>query len=190
MKLSDILKKVGIGIIKDAIPGGSVIMQVVNELLPKDKQLGSSATGKELNEAIESLPPEDKAKILEKQFDVDITQIKEASASLQAMLAADASSTHTTRPFIARWSFIVVSFVSVSIVSIWAYAVIDGDTALVLSVTNGWPMVVALLAPFFVLLRAYFGILGKESKHKLDAANGNPTSSIASTLISGFLSRK
>ena len=187
MKLGDILKKVGAGIIKDAVPGGSVIMGVVNELLPN--KLSKDATGADLEAAIESLPPADKAKILEKQFDVEITQIKEASASLQAMLAVDASSKHTTRPFIARWAFIVVSLVSVSIVIIWAYAVIDGDIALVLSVTNGWPMVVALLAPFFVLLRAYFGILGKESQNKLDAANGNPTSSIASTLISGFLKR-
>ncbi len=187
MRLSDILKKVGAGIIKDAIPGGSVIMGVVNELLPK--KLPPNATGADLEAAIESLPPGDKAKILEKQFDVEITQIKEDGASNRAMLAAEMNSTHTTRPRVIILFSVVVSMITLYIVYLWGDAITEHKTALVLAIGNGWPMILALCAPFFVVINSYFGILRKESQNKLDAANGNPTSSVASTLISGFLKR-
>jgi len=185
MKLSDIFKKVGAGIIKDAIPGGSVIMGVINELLPN--KLPDNATGKDLQSAIESLPIEDQAQLLDKQFDVDIATIKEEGDTLRTIMSLDQ---HSTRPFIARWSFITVAAVTMLIVVMWSYAVTQGNIKLVLSITNGWPMILALLTPFFVLLRGYFGILQKESQNKLDASNGNPTSSIVGTLISGFMSRK
>jgi len=189
MKLRDILKKVGAGIIKEVVPGGGVLMGVVNELLPKTKQLDPSASGDDIQAAIDSLPAADKARVLEKEFDVDMAFIKESGASNRAMLEAELKSTHSTRPLVIKLFAIIVSLITLYIVYLWGDAITGGKTALVLAIGNGWPMILALCAPFFVVINAYFGVLRKESQNKLDAANGNPTSSIASTLISGFLNR-
>ena len=190
MRLKDILKKVGTGIIKEAIPGGGMLMGAVNELLPTSKQLNPDARGDELEAVIDSLPAAEKAKVLAKEFDVDIEYIKESGASNRAMLEAEMNSKHTTRPLVIKLFALIVSGITVYIVYIWGGAIVGGKTALVLAIGNGWPMILALCAPFFVVINAYFGILRKERQNKLDAANGNPTGSMASTLISGFLNRK
>ncbi len=189
MKLSKILKSVGAGLIKEAVPGGGLLLSAVNELMPAGAKLAGDSTGEQISEAIESLPPDRRAELLGKEFDVEITQIKESSASLQAMLAADASSSHTTRPYIAKHSFHVVAAVVSIAVLMWAYAITEGDSDLVTAVTGGWPFILGAIAPFTILLQAYFGVLKSENKNKLDAANGNPTTSIVGGLISSFIKK-
>jgi len=176
-------------IIKEAVPGGGLLMGVVNELLPKTKQLDPSASGDDIAAAIDSLPAADKARVLEKEFDVEMTFIKESGESNRAMLEAELKSTHTTRPWVIKGCFLLVAGISMDVVIMWSWAILNSKTGLVIAITNGWPMILAILGPFFVILRSYFGILQKESKNKLDAANGNPTGSMASSLISGFLNR-
>lgn len=178
MKLWDIVKTVGSGIISNVVPGGSALLGVVNELLPEDKKLPTDATGDQVSSAISSLPAADQAQVLMKDFDVQLEQIKQSHASLQTMLTADAQSKHTTRPKIAYGSFLVISAATLMAISAWSYAVITGDSTMLDAVEKSWMFIAALLVPFVTLLHAYFGVLTQESKNRLDSAQGHKTSPI------------
>lgn len=184
MKLLDILGKVGGAAVKAFVPGGGLIVDVVNEFLPDDKKLPADATGSDMKEAVDSLPPEQRAQLLGREFDVQIEQ----HHTLQAMLQAEQSSQHTTRPRIALGSFQLVAFVSIVAISLWAYAVAIKDDELVAAVTDGWPFVAAVVGPFVTLLWAYFGVLKQEQRNRLNAVNGS-TGGALSSIISNIIKR-
>lgn len=173
MKLWDILKSVGSAAVKTMVPGGGVIIDVVNEFLPDDKKLPSNATGEQLQGAVDSLPPEQRAQLMEREFDVEIERYE----TLQKMIAADATAKHTTRPYIAKHSFHLLAIVTLVISGLFAWGVYEKDDTLVKAVTDGWPFVLSLVAPFVTLLHAYFGILRKERESKLAAMNGKDSQS-------------
>lgn len=190
MDLWSIIKTVGTGIISAAVPGGPLIVSAINEFLPDKAKLPENATGAQAQDALASLPAEQRAQIMDRQFDVEITQIKEAYASNRAMLEADAVMPHTTRPYIAKHSFHVVAFTSVVTVSLWAYGIIKADTKMVETIVNGWPFLLAAIGPLVVLLQAYFGVLKTEQKNKLDAAGGNSQPGGVAGLISAFMKKR
>ncbi len=190
MKIWDIVKTVGSGIIREVVPGGGLIVGAINALLPDDKKLSANATGEDVKSAVNSLPPEQRASVMEKEFDVDITQIKESHSTVRAMLEADTKSPHTTRPYIAKGAFHVVAFTVIVVVAVWAYGVSIKDAALVKAVMDGWQFILAAIGPFVVLLHSYFGVLKHEQKNKLDAANGAAIPASITGLLASVLSRK
>lgn len=176
MKLWDIVKTVGSAALQTALPGtGSLIVGAVNAMLPDDKKLPESATGQQITTAISTLPPEQQAEVMNKKYDVTIEDIKQSHSTLRTMLESEAVSPHTTRPYIAKGSFLVVAFAIIVAVSIWAYGVIKSDDGIVKTVVDGWPFIVAVTGPLIVVLHSYFGVLKKEHKNRLDAANGSAT---------------
>lgn len=167
MKLLNILKQVGGGIIKSVIPGSGII-GIVNGLLSSGNKLSNDASGDDVSRAISHLPEGDRIKLLDRKFDVKIKELE----TLQTMLTADATMPHTTRPYIAKHSFHVIAFAIVGPISIWCYAVFNAHTVMAKSIIDGWPFVLAAIGPLVYLLHAYFGILKSEQKNKLDASNG------------------
>lgn len=191
MKLWDIVRNVGTGIIRNVVPGGGMIIDVVNELLPDDKKLGQNATGADIDLAIASMPPDIRARILEKEFDVDITRIQESNATLRVMLESDTKNPQTTRPYIAKQAFHVIAFAIIVTVSMWAYAVLTDNQVMVETVSSGWPFILSVIGPFVTLLWAYFGILRQEHKARLAAADNKPAAPAGITgLISALVNRK
>jgi hypothetical protein len=191
MKVWDILKSVGSAALQVALPGtGSLIVGAVNELLPDGKKLPAGATGDEINNAIANLPPEQQAAVMEKEFDVEAIQIKESNHTVRDMLASDVSNPHSTRPFIAKGSFYVVSFVVVVAVIVWAYGVLRSDVAIVAAVMGGWQFILAIIGPLVTLLWAYFGVLKQEHKNKLDAAGGLSTPAGIAGILSNIIKRR
>lgn len=186
MKLMDIIKTVGAGIIRETVPGGGLLLGAINAILPPDKKLPDTATGQDIHYVIKGLPAESRAAILDKEFDVELTQIKESYSTLRVMLEQDAKNPQSTRPRIALGAFRVVAFSCITVITVWSYGVLTGDSELVKSVMGGWPFILAAIAPLTVLLQSYFGVLNAESRNRLDAANGTPTSGLAG--ISGFIS--
>lgn len=171
MKLFDIIKKVGGGIIREAVPGGDAIISVINGFLPEDKKLGENATGSQIEEMLDKLPPTQQVALYSKQFDVQIEQIKEEHASIRAMLQAEAHSKHTTRPYIAKGSFYVYSICTLIIVATIGYAVYQTEDPL-LALNNSSMLLLSVMGPYPVILYAYFGMLKKEHENRLNAANG------------------
>jgi hypothetical protein len=190
MDLWSIVKTVGTGLISTMVPGGPLIVAGINAVLPADQQLPANATGQQAMDAIESLPPAEQAAVKKKQYDVEITQIKESHDTVRTMLTADATMPQSTRPYIAKGSFHVVAFVCVMTVSLWAYGILKADTKMVTTIVNGWPFLLAAIGPLVVLLHAYFGVLKTEQKNKLDAANGHSSPAGLAGILSAFMGKK
>ncbi len=173
MKLWDIVKTVGSSVISNAVPGGSLIVEGINALLPDDKQLPVDATGNQVNSAISNLPPEQQAQVLNKEYDVKLEQIKQSHSSLQTMLEVNATSTHTTRPKIAYQAFQVIAFSTISVIFAWSFAVITGNTEMVDTIERSWLFILGVITPLVTVLHAYFGVLRDETKDKFNAAQGH-----------------
>jgi len=188
LKLSNILKTIGAGIIREVVPGGGLLLGAVNAVLPPDKQLPNTATGNDIDFVIQGLPADQRASVLEKEFDIELTQIKESHSTIRTMLEQDAKTSHSTRPKIALGAFRVVAFSCITVISVWSYGVLTGDSVLVKAVMDGWAFILAAIAPLTVLLQSYFGVLKSEHRNRLYAANGSTTSGIAS-LISSIIKR-
>ncbi len=137
--------------------------------------------------------PELAAQLQSELVNLQVITVQEAGSTLRAALEADTNSPHTTRPYIARHSFNLVALISLIIVSMWAYGVGSDNEKLVTAVVDGWPFVLAVVAPFVTLLRAYFGVLKVEHQNRLAAAGGQvaPTgiAAVLSTLIGGGRAR-
>jgi len=165
MNAWDIARSVGGRVVRDVVPGGDAIIDAVNQLLPDNKQLGQVSTGLDVVDAVDSLPPESRARLMQRQFDVDI----KGHETMQVMLASDATQKHTTRPRIALGAFQVLTFVTILVVSMWAHGVVSDNDEMVSVVMDGWPMVLAVIGPFVSLLYAYFGLLRSERRDMLGA---------------------
>ncbi len=190
MDLWSIVKSVGSAALQVALPGtGSLIVGAINELLPGDKQLPETATGAEAKNALDGIPADQRAELKLRQFDVTIEQLQQAGESNRAMLAAESTSTHTTRPYIAKGSFQVVAATILIAISAWAYGVVTGDDAMIEKVVSGWPFILAATAPLVALLRAYFGILKTEQRDKLNSSQGAPAQSGIASLVSALIKR-
>lgn len=177
MKIKEILKKAGAGLVRDLVPGGSLIIDIINDVLPEDKKLPTSATGEQASHVIDSLDVETRFNLLEKQLDVDLATTQAKAETLQTMLEADAKTTHTTRPKIALQAFYVVGVCTVLIVGSWCGAMWLNRPDIVETIQHAGPFVGFLLGPLVFMLHAYFGILRHEQSDKLNAMTGQPANS-------------
>lgn len=174
MELGTILKKIGGSVIKNVIPGGgiaSLVIDSINAFLPEDKQLPEAATGDQAMSAIASLPPDQQAQVLSKQFDVEIAEINGWVQVVESLAKADATGA-STRPEIALMMARVVCFAVIVAISSWAVAVLTNKENLLGNLNGSWPLVVAVLATPTALLRSYFGMRTDEKKSRYSAATG------------------
>lgn len=189
MKFKDILKKVGASIVREAVPGGGILLDVVNDFLPEDKKLPATATGPEIESAVASLPVDKQAELMGREFDIEETQIRESHSTVRAMLEHDAKNPHSTRPRIALGCFHILATVTLLAVFIWGWGVVTNKPEIVKAVVDGWPFVLAITGTFATVLLRYFGELSREHKQKLTAANGESPRSGLGDLISAFVKR-
>jgi len=187
--LWDIVKTVGSGIISTAVPGGPLVVAAINAVLPDDQQLPETATGAQAQDAIATIPAEQRAALMDKQFEVELTTIRESHSTLRTMLESDAANPQSTRPYIAKHAFHIIALTSIVIMIAWGYAVLAGKVAMVKQIQEGAIFVVALNGTLATLLLAYFGSIRKEHKQKMDAASGvSPPAGIAG-LVQRFLQK-
>ncbi len=74
---------------------------------------------------------------------------------------------HSTRPFIAKYSFIVLAFLNSLTVVVWLLGVALENEYISNAVIANWKFLLVLNVPFSTVLVAYFGILACEQKSKL-----------------------
>lgn len=186
MNIGSIIKKVGGAIVKSVIPGGGVIIDLVNELLPNDNQLGGSATGTDIEAAINGLPPDERDKLLAKKLDIEETEIKEWSNVIGTLAQADATGA-STRPRIAHiMAYIVAGTISLFVL-VWAGSIAFGKTETLKQLGSSWPMMLSVLGPPVALLRAYFGMRTKEKQSRYSGAFGMPMpGGLISTIVSAI----
>lgn len=173
MKLRDILLKVGSSVIESVVPGGGLILDLVNGFLPEDRKLPKGATGAEAVTAINSLPPEQQGALMEKKLDVEIAESNNWAAIQGSLSQADQTG-NSTRPDIAIMMAQTVCFAIVSFVAIYCVAIILDRQAMIKQLNDSYLLIIALLATPTALLRAYFGMRTKEKQARYQAATGQP----------------
>lgn len=171
MKLGDILKKAGAAVIRDAVPGGGLILDMVNQFLPDDKKLPSNATADQATAAIQSLTPDQQAMLMSKELDVQIEEVRSWTSIQEALAKADEAGS-STRPWIAKLMAIVVVFAIVIFMGLWAYAVGAKNNETLVAISDSWEIMLAVLATPTALLRAYFGMRTEEKKARYGVAVG------------------
>ena len=188
MNLGDILKKAGSAVISSVVPGGGLIIDLVNGFLDDDDKLPNTATGDQIKNAVDKLPPESRAVLMNKQLDVEINESNNWAAVQGHLAQADASG-NTTRPKIAlmfAWQIIITCNALLFAV---VYSSVSKDSTVIDSITDSWQMVSALVVPMIAVIYQYFGKRTQEKKDRLHAATGQPPiQGVISTLV-GKLSK-
>ncbi len=167
MDLGNILKKAGSAVISSVIPGGGLIVDLINEFLPDDKKLPGTATGTDAQNAIDGLTPELRLQLMTRELDVEIAETN-AWASVQHSLAMADSSGNSTRPKIAlMMAWLVVLQVTVVSLSIGYSALSQQDNTIAV-LSQSWEMLTASMGIPTAVLLQYFG---KRTKEKLERYN-------------------
>ena len=191
MKFSDIWKNViaPVGsVVGDFVPYVGPAVKAINSFMPDDKKLPENASKDDIMAAVDSLPPEQKAALMEKQVELEIVKEKEWSKVVDSLARAD-STGNSTRPWIAKLMASVVAFAIVIFIIMWAVAVGFNKTEMIKAVNDGWPVVVALLGTPTYLLKAYFGMRTDEKKARYAQSVGQPHVSGIAGIISGLLKK-
>lgn len=171
MKIGKALLKIGLGVVRDAIPGAGTIIDTVNTFLPKDKKLPDSATGEQVHDAITALPADKQAEIMSKEIDLDIQEVKSHEAIQVALASADASGS-STRPNIAYMMAWAVLLVILPVAWTFCYAVIDDKADIVKAISDNYLMLLAIIGTPTTVLLNYFGNRTKEKAIRQAVANG------------------
>jgi len=171
MNLGDILKTAGSAIVKTLVPGGGFIIDLVNNVLPADKKLPVDATGEQITQAIQTLPPDKQAELMSKELDVEIAEIN-SWTQIQGSLAEADKVGASTRPKISLMMAEIVGFVVIAFSSMWIVAIFRNQVDMVQRLSNAWPLMLTVIATPTALLRAYFGMRTKEKENRYAAAIG------------------
>jgi len=166
------------------VVGGAMIL--LNKVLPADKQLPSTATGADIQGAYDSLPADVQAKV-DERADIELAHIQASTDKLGHMVSVEGKSANT-RPFIALMMGWVVAIAVTGIMIIWGITVWQQNAAALKSLTESWPLALAVLSIPSALLRAYFGMRTNEKKARYAAATGQPIAGIVGALA-GLIKR-
>jgi hypothetical protein len=189
MDFGQILKTVGSGIIRQIFPAAGAVIDVVNGFLPKDKKLPNNATGEQVQSAIDTLGPEDKAALMSKELDVEMAEINGWSDVVGSLADADKTG-NTTRPRIAiMMAWAVLLTVVVFLVG-FIYAVVSSDDRILQTISESWEVMGIVLATPTALLRGYFGLRTKEKTARYATATGQPQVSGVAGVLGSLLGKK
>lgn len=173
MKLGEILSKAGAAVIRDVVPGGGLLIDLVNSFLPGEKQLPKNATGRQVTQTINTLSADQKAQIYLKEIDVELTEIT-SWAQVQSSLAEADKVGASTRPQIALMMAKIVAFVTIFFSTMWIIAIYQDQVDMVVKLSDSWPLMLTIIATPTALLRSYFAMRSKEKKERYGAAVGQP----------------
>jgi hypothetical protein len=172
MNIFDIAKKVGSSIVKAVVPGGGMIIDLVNEFLPSGEKLPATATGDDIKSAAETLPPDQRAKLFAKELDVEITESNNWREIQRSFADADSSGS-SNRPKISNKMANLIIFADAGLIlclfrGVWMDTIkLEDCTMLVASI---------LSVPATIVL-SYFGKRFREKKARYAGITGQPTNS-------------
>lgn len=171
MKLGKIIKTVGSSLLRDIVPGAGIVIDTINAVLPKNKKLDvDTATGNDVTQAVNSLPPDKQADLLSKEFDVEIEEIRGFTERFQAAMEADKTG-NSTRPRIALMMGRTVCFTVITSITALFIAIFTKNFEMVKYMADLWPLMLTILATPTALLRAYFAMRSKEKEARYQMAS-------------------
>ena len=187
MNIGSILKKVGSSLLRNALPPLSgMAFDLINNALPDDKKLSETSTGADATAAIKTLPPDQRASLMEKKLDVEIEEIKAHVGVTQALAEVDKTG-QSTRPAIAKGMAQLIAFGVITILTPMAYAILTGKQAMILEISKTWPLIATILGIPAGIVNSYFGKRTKEKAQKYEAVtNVAPAAGMISQIIGMF----
>ena len=171
MNLLKILGQVGGAVVSTMVPGGAAIVAGINAFLPDDKKLPETATGVQVQDAISTLPPDQQAAVLSKQYDVEITKSNNW-ASIQGHLSEADKAGASTRPTISMMMAWLVVLQVFTLCALMSATIALRDDHLLDTLKDFWPLILTSMGTPIMLLRSYFGMRTEEKKHRVHAASG------------------
>ncbi len=184
----------GLNLAANAITGGG----------KKAKEFIEEKTGVSLNDP-DKLTANDVAKIRRIENDPEISiELKQLSleylkednrheeaiennwSEIVTTLSNADSNSSSTRPKIAVGMAQVVAFAIIIFVSALAYAVCNNAIDTIKSISQAWPLLLAILATPTALLRSYFGMRTKEKQARYNMASSIPQKDLVGDIIGMF----
>jgi len=105
---------------------------------------------------------------------------------LAILNAADATGA-STRPAIAKDMSRIVGFVAIGFSAALFIAIMKGDSETIKQLTNGWPLMLAILGTPTALLRAYFAMRTKEKEARYNmSASLPPKPTLVDSVLNSF----
>jgi len=173
MNIGQVLLKAGTSLVRDIVPGAGAVIDLVNGFLPNDKKLPSDATGKQAIEAIDALPPKERAQILAKEVDVQIAEIESWTRIVEALSTADASGA-STRPSIAKGMAQILALMLLAFTVAWVLAVVGNQVDTLKAISDSWEIFLVVLGYPMWVIKRYFGARETDKKTRASAALGQP----------------
>lgn len=170
MKIREILK---LGAIAGAVayPPLAAALPLINAFLPPDKRFDNVATGNDILAGMAGMPIDQQNMILEAEIDLEKTKVIEHSKIQQALAAVDMTG-NSTRPMTVVKLTNAVCYVIVLVVTMWAVAIFASELEMVGMITDGWPMILAIITPMLAVVRSYFGMRTDEKNTRQHVAHG------------------
>lgn len=186
--LGGLVKKFAGFALRTAVPAAGPILDGLNAALPGDKQLPPEATGKQVEEAIKTLPPEQQTEILSKQIDIEALEIRSHEDIVLGLAELDKPGS-STRPQIAdrmAWAIYIVVLI---FVAAWAFAIFTKDAESLEQIKDSWQMIAAFLFWPATIVLQFFGKRSTDKSNRMAAATGQPLSGLGN-IIGMFKGKK
>lgn len=171
MKIREILK---LGAVAGAVafPPLAAALPLINAFLPPDKQLDGVATGNDILAGMAGLPQDKQDYILDAEIDLEKTKVIEHSKIQQSLAAVDLAG-KSTRPMTVTKLTNTICYVIILVVTMWAVAILAKELDMVKMITDGWPMILAIITPMLAVVRSYFGMRTDEKNTRQHMAHGH-----------------
>ena len=166
MKLKSILSSVA------ALAGGPGIsaaiqlaVSAVNAFKGPEEQLPVNATQDQVISAYGALPAADKV-MIDAKLNHELGLEKEATKKLEILNKSDGVG-KSTRPWIAKWAFIVMSIISLTFTAF--LFTLEGED--LKTISDMWPLLTAVMGPFVVIVHKYFDARTHEKRTRYAVAH-------------------
>lgn len=176
MKLRDIIK--GAAAIAGTVnPAVGLAIGVVNEFLPEKDKLPETATGSQVGDALDGLPVDVRATLMERDIDLRIAQEEGWTTRYEAMCRGDGQ---TTRPKIALMLTKVLIF-EILAFTVWCFFYPDmiGDAGV-------WAAFGTLTGVPAGAILSYFGNLRKEQSARVAGLSGHSPLGAIGGIVKAF----
>lgn len=171
MKILDILKTVGAGVLSSH-PAGAAALTLVNSFLPDEKKLPENVTGEEAENEINNLPPAQKQAILLANIDLEKTKEEGYTKRYEAMCKADGQE---TRSAIVKQAMNFLCWITLLFMCAISWVYVTNGAEAAFSDNMVW-FFFAITSTFAYVVRAYFGDLKSETQSRHTIMDAKPRS--------------
>ena len=178
MDIKEILSKVGM--VATAVnPAAGAVIGIVNSFLPEDKKLLPTAKPEEIEEAMQTLTPEQRD-VAVKKIEAEISRITEEGQTNRAEVNAGVQALEIMSKVGSQWSwvrpFCIVTLtiasvvIGLGVVVLLGIAIWNKDKDSISALAGNWALFFSVLYLFMEVVKSYFGLRTIERQSALQAS--------------------